>query len=288
MALLDVETTLGAIGQFDRAAPVMLGTMVLSGPEVPDELVIGGHQALVVHRVIGGGRVIDSLGNDPARLILSGRFMGPFATRRARQIEAMREKAQALVFSVADLSARVWIAAFSWSYQARGAICPYRLVLEREMVPPGRGEDRSDNIALNVRGGLSSLGVILGDMAEAGWTGANALSGLAGQVMPVAQNLGAGVNVARAQAALDKANGLLQSAMSMSRMTTIAASIQTPLSIAGSDLAQMRDESGIALDEGVIAGTHDFVNLAQNAGIELMGVEGGSHVARAQALLQGS
>lgn len=191
LSLSDVENALGAVGQLERAAPVMLGGLVLSGPEVPDELIIGGRQILVIHRLLGGGRVIDSVGNDAAQLVLTGRFVGPAATRRARRVEAMREAAQILAFSVADLSARVWISEFSWSYQARGTICPYRLVLEREALPPTRFPSSVESAGLDIMSGLSTISTFLETMTEAGWVGSTMISTATGQITPVAHALGA-------------------------------------------------------------------------------------------------
>ncbi|WP_438384086.1 hypothetical protein ABHV46_07170 [Asaia sp. BMEF1] len=285
ISLLQVENALGAIGQLDRAAPVTLGSLVLSGPEVPDELIIGGRQILIIHRLLGGGRVIDSVGNDPARLILTGRFIGPMATSRARRLEAMREAAQVLAFSVADLSARVWIAEFSWSYRARGTICPYRLVLEREVSPPVMVLGSSETVSLDMASGLSVLSTVLGQMTDSGWIGTNMMSSVVSQLMPVAQILGAGGAVARAQDALGKASSLWQSATTVTRIPTALAAVGSNLSLAGTSLLQVRNESGQALDKAQVSNADDLILVSQNAGAATMSVDVGSYVSRAQSLM---
>ncbi|WP_025885226.1 hypothetical protein [Asaia prunellae] len=285
LSLQEVENALGAIGQFDRAAPVTLGGFVFSGPEIPDELIIGGRQILVIHRLLGGGRVIDSVGNDPARLVLTGRFVGPMATARARRLEAMREAAEVLIFSLADLSARVWIAEFSWSYQARGTVCPYRLVLEREISPPVQRPGVSEMVDLDMISGLSAISTILGQMTDSGWIGTNVIASALGQIMPVAQCLGAGGAVSRAQDALGKASSLWQATANVTRMPTASAAIGSDLSLAGSSLLQVRNESGLALEKAEITNTGDLVLVAQNAGAATLSVEAGSYVGRVQALI---
>lgn len=282
-SLLDIENALGAIGQLDRATPVTLGDLILSGPEVPDTLVMGGKQILVIHRLLGGGRVIDAVGNDPARLVLSGRFIGPLATRRARRVEAMRQAAHVLSFSVADLSADVWIAEFSWAYQARGTICPYRLVLEREAAPVSQGTSVGEGIDLDLRAGLGVITDRLAEMTEAGWIGTTMISSLAGQMAPVAQSLGAGGAVAQAQAALGKASALWQTASAVSRVPTAALAVSSPLSMAMSALMRAGEDAGDALDNASLGGTGDLLGLSRNAGVAVIGVEAGSYARRAQS-----
>lgn len=287
VSLLEMENALGAIGLIDRSAPVVLGDLILSGAEVPDELVMGGRQLLVIHRLLGGGRVIDAVGNDPARLVLTGRFLGPLATLRARRVEAMREASRALSFSVADLSARVWIAEFTWSYQAQGTICPYRLVLEREALPPAISLSSGEMAGADLGSGLSTIAGLLGEMSEAGWVGTTMLTSLAGQVMPVAQVLGAGGGVARAQAALGKASALWQTAMSVSRAPTAAVSVTAPLSVAARELGQVTQDAGAAMEAGAVNSAGALSLLSQNAGASVLGVEAGSYANRALRTLAG-
>lgn len=282
LSLSDVENALGAVGQLERAAPVMLGGLVLSGPEVPDELIIGGRQILVIHRLLGGGRVIDSVGNDAARLVLTGRFVGPAATRRARRVEAMREAAQILAFSVADLSARVWISEFSWSYQARGTICPYRLVLEREALPPTRFPSSVESAGSDIMSGLSTISTFLETMTEAGWVGSTMISTATGQITPVAHALGASGAVSRAQASLSKANALWQSGMSVSHIPSSVVAYGADLSLAESNLLDVEREAGSELERSRVENTADLIALSRHAGAVALSVETGSYTRRAR------
>ncbi len=67
-----------------------LGGVVFQDFEVPEQINFGGEQALAVHRLPGGTRVIDSLGPDDADIRWSGRFRGPTAEERAILLDFMR------------------------------------------------------------------------------------------------------------------------------------------------------------------------------------------------------
>lgn len=79
-----------------------LGPVSFSAFEVPEEISFGGRQRLAVHRLAGGGRVVDTLGWDAAPIGWSGIFSGEQASNRARQIEAMcaSGRANALIWNV--------------------------------------------------------------------------------------------------------------------------------------------------------------------------------------------
>jgi hypothetical protein len=69
---------------------LLLGPIVFSDFEVPAGITFGGMQRLAVHRLPGGGRVIDALGRDDAALTFSGIFTGTDATLRARALDELR------------------------------------------------------------------------------------------------------------------------------------------------------------------------------------------------------
>jgi hypothetical protein len=71
-------------------ALLTLGDLALDGFEIPAGLQFGGAQRMVVHKLIGGTRVIDVLGRDDAALQWSGILTGPDAADRARSLDAMR------------------------------------------------------------------------------------------------------------------------------------------------------------------------------------------------------
>jgi len=71
-------------------ALLTLGGVSLEDFEVPGEVSFGGAQQLAVHKLIGGMRVIDTLGRDDAAVQWSGVFSGSQAGDRARMLDAMR------------------------------------------------------------------------------------------------------------------------------------------------------------------------------------------------------
>jgi hypothetical protein len=69
---------------------LLLGPVAFQDFELPANITFGGEQRLAVHRLAGGGRVIDTLGRDDAEITFSGIFSGPDATLRARTLDGLR------------------------------------------------------------------------------------------------------------------------------------------------------------------------------------------------------
>ncbi len=71
-------------------ALLTLGGLELDGFEVPSSVRFGGAQRAAVHKLLGGGRVIDTMGRDDSALCWEGIFSGVDAGARARTLDAMR------------------------------------------------------------------------------------------------------------------------------------------------------------------------------------------------------
>lgn len=71
-------------------ALLTLGGLALDGLEVPASVRFGGAQRSAVHKLLGGGRVIDTMGRDDFALSWSGILSGSDASDRARTLDAMR------------------------------------------------------------------------------------------------------------------------------------------------------------------------------------------------------
>lgn len=69
---------------------LVIGGISLSDWEIPERINFGGRQQVVVHKLIGGTRIVDAMGPDPTDVTWSGRFRGPSATSRAQALDAMR------------------------------------------------------------------------------------------------------------------------------------------------------------------------------------------------------
>lgn len=69
---------------------LFLGSVFLDGFEIAARIRFGGAQALAVHKLPGGTRVIDAMGADDAVIAWHGILSGNDATDRARALDAMR------------------------------------------------------------------------------------------------------------------------------------------------------------------------------------------------------
>lgn len=67
-----------------------LGTFTFAGYEIPEMIAVRGKQKVTTHELVGGARVVDVLGsvNDP--IGWKGRFQGPLAQERARDLDILR------------------------------------------------------------------------------------------------------------------------------------------------------------------------------------------------------
>ena len=71
-------------------ALLTLGDVTLEGFEIPASVRFGGAQRATVHNLLGGGRVIDTMGRDDHKLTWGGILSGSTASDRARVLDAMR------------------------------------------------------------------------------------------------------------------------------------------------------------------------------------------------------
>ncbi len=114
-------------------APVILGQVVFEGYEVPSRISIGGAHAVTIHKLPGGGRIIDAMGVDNGAISWSGFFTGPSAAARARLVDAMRQGGQLVGLSFSDYAFNVVVVHFEYDLQDRGALISYRI--RTEIVP---------------------------------------------------------------------------------------------------------------------------------------------------------
>lgn len=73
-----------------------LGGITFDDFSTPTSMMGGGKQALVVHKLPGGNRVIDTLGPDEADITWSGFFFGNDAYANALALDGMRAAGQVL------------------------------------------------------------------------------------------------------------------------------------------------------------------------------------------------
>ena len=106
---------------------LILGSVAFENFEVPAKINFGGAQRLAVHRLAGGGRVIDALGRDDADICFSGVFSGSNAMLRAQTLDELRAAGLPLPLTWDILYFSVLIREFKADYR-NGWWIPYRIV----------------------------------------------------------------------------------------------------------------------------------------------------------------
>jgi hypothetical protein len=107
---------------------VVLGGFTFQDFEIPATICWGGHQQNVVLDLIGGQRVVDAMGYQPADIEWAGRFRGPNALPRAQQLEQMTQQGAQLPLSWGGLFYTVLIDTFHADFMKPYEI-PYTLRL---------------------------------------------------------------------------------------------------------------------------------------------------------------
>lgn len=105
---------------------LLLGPVEFSGFEIPAAISFGGAQRLVVHKLPGGARIIDSLGRDDASILWEGIFTGANAVDRARVLDVLRAEGGVLPLIWDSYFYSVVISAFEADYR-NGFWISYRI-----------------------------------------------------------------------------------------------------------------------------------------------------------------
>jgi nucleoid-associated protein YgaU len=124
-----------------------LGDFTFEEFEIPDRIPLGGEQALVVHKLPGGARVVQSMGRDDAPISWSGLMLGPDSLDRARQLDLMRAQGLPLQFQFFGFNYQVKIKSFVPSIE-RFYRVPFTIelmvVVDNTQGQPQPGEDSAD------------------------------------------------------------------------------------------------------------------------------------------------
>jgi hypothetical protein len=94
-----------------------LGDVIFEDFEVPERINFGGKQALIVHKLPGGDRIIDAMGRDDDDISWSGRFRGGFAETRARNLDYLRIQGQPLTLTWSTFRYQVLIESFKADFE---------------------------------------------------------------------------------------------------------------------------------------------------------------------------
>lgn len=103
-----------------------LGEFEFDNLEIPEAMPFGGDQRLVVHRLVGGARVVDAMGREDRNLDWSGIFLGPQALDRALFVDGMRVNGAPLALTWSEFRYTVAIARFDAVF-ARSYRIPYQI-----------------------------------------------------------------------------------------------------------------------------------------------------------------
>lgn len=160
-----VSTAAGLAGALiTGGGGVVLGTVHLTGMEVPGSMPFGGTQQLAIHELPGGTRVIDAIGARERDIEWSGTFLAGSAVARARAVDAMRIAGVPVSLSWADFKRRVVIKEFSPDYSRSGSVVPYHISC---VVLPLAAPAATATVASSVGGDLASALGISGLAASA-------------------------------------------------------------------------------------------------------------------------
>lgn len=110
----------------DRSVTLQLGEFIFGQYEIPEEITFGGEQRLVVHKLVGGERVIDELGRDDMPLTWSGILYGPLAESRAQFLDGLRIRGLLQTLTWSKFRYRVVVSSFQARFQRKWQI-PYTI-----------------------------------------------------------------------------------------------------------------------------------------------------------------
>jgi hypothetical protein len=94
----------------------------------PKRMGAGGNQALVVHKLPGGERVIDTLGADEADIGWTGEFFGDDAYASVLALDAIRQAGQVVPLIFAGQYRSVIVSSFNYSLRREPVWCEYQIV----------------------------------------------------------------------------------------------------------------------------------------------------------------
>lgn len=184
---------------------VKLGDFTFQEFEVPERMPFGGHQALRTHDLVGGTRVVDSMGGFEDRIEWSGLIMTPKgsqtgAVSRAKRLDSLRRAGQQLVLTWHEFTYTVLIETFVAEFERFYQI-PYKigcLVVQVGTAAPASSDIgldqmcRADMGSINslvgsiTSGPLSSIGSLTSGLSSLGSL-TSTLSGAVGAVSDFAQ-----------------------------------------------------------------------------------------------------
>ena len=124
--------------------PMSIGAVRLTGAGVPEEIVLGGEQRLVIHDLPGGGRAIDVLGAQDRAIVWTGVFVGEDALDRALELDRLRQDGDSQVLAFETFQIDVIVERFRYAYAQGGHAIAYEIRCQ----PLAWGASGSDPLGL--------------------------------------------------------------------------------------------------------------------------------------------
>lgn len=157
-----------------------LGGVLFRGFEIPSKMTgaLGGKQVLAKHRLIGGKRVTQAMGDDPDDPSWEGRFRGANAVDRAQAINAMKAAGQEVLLTFGSFQYSVVIEEFVCDLMQVYEI-PYRIKCYITQVTTADVAPSLDSLILSDQTSLTSqLTQFDGNLAQAQTNVASGAAGL--------------------------------------------------------------------------------------------------------------
>lgn len=122
-----ILSAIEAAGQmFGGYGLVTLGPVQFQGMEVPENVPVGGQQALAVFKLPGGERVIHAMGRDDDPMKWTGYLSGSNAESRMQTLDALRQSGSVITLAFGQSSYQVVVQSFTASYERQNWI-PYSI-----------------------------------------------------------------------------------------------------------------------------------------------------------------
>lgn len=148
-----------------------LGNFQFKDLEVPESIPFGGTQKLAMHDLVGGTRVIDSMGAFCGPVEWSGWLLGKDALARARQLDDLRERGASLLLQWSEIYYAIVIRDFRADFQ-RAYKIPYKIVCEvASDLSKFAGSDAGQSIDRQIKSdaaAVTDMGSAIGDGALSG------------------------------------------------------------------------------------------------------------------------
>jgi len=137
---------------------LVLGGFIFTDYAIPEQVPQGGEHNFVIHKLIGGNRVINAMGPDDGDITWHGRFQGSNAVALALQLDSLRKSGTQVPLLIDSQHYMVGVRKFEWDYQRS-----YQILYRISCVIA-----TSSNSGGSFAPSMGLDGLVGGDMASAG------------------------------------------------------------------------------------------------------------------------